>query len=184
MTSKLTSLGTATFAMLMVCTCAAAADDKTVFRVEASCSIPVVTNRSSRIPGVLGPTAAEKKAHEEAAKLRKTLKRLFDVDFDATNKVFDLQSANWSSIFNILLSAFFTPCFSQIWISLSISARMWDKEERALRSFSLIREITFPVVSAWRPNSAFVRPVLARRSSAIAASSSVIDTCQLTGRLS
>ena len=73
-------------------------------RTEDFLSIPVVTNRSSRILGVLGPTAAEKKAHEEAAKLRKTLKRLFDVDFDATNKVFDLQSANWSSVTNFAMA--------------------------------------------------------------------------------
>ena len=104
MISKLTSWGTAAFAMLMVCTCPAAADDKAVSRVEASCSIPVVTNRSSRLSGLLGPTAAEKKAHEEAAKLRKTLKRLFDVDFDATNKVFGLQSANWSSVTNFAMA--------------------------------------------------------------------------------
>lgn len=73
-------------------------------RTEDFLSIPVVTNRSSRFSGVLGPTAAEKKAHDEAAKLRKTLKRLFDVDFDATNKVFDLQSANWSSLTNFAMA--------------------------------------------------------------------------------
>ena len=73
-------------------------------RTEDIFSIPVVTNRSPRFSGALGPTAAEKRAHEEAAKLRKTLKRLFDVDFDATNKVFDLQSAKWSSVTNFALS--------------------------------------------------------------------------------
>lgn len=73
-------------------------------RTEDIFSIPVVTNRSPRFSCALGPTAAEKRAHEEAAKLRKTLKRLFDVDFDATNKVFDLRSAKWSSVTNFALS--------------------------------------------------------------------------------
>ncbi len=62
--------------------------------------IRVTTNRSSRISGALVPTPAQKKAHEEAAKMRAMLKRVFDVDFDATNAVIDLKFTHWSSVTN------------------------------------------------------------------------------------
>ena len=62
--------------------------------------VTVVTNRSSHFSGKLIPTPAQKKAHEEAAKMRAMLKRIFDVDFDATNKVVDMQFTHWSSVTN------------------------------------------------------------------------------------
>ena len=62
--------------------------------------VTVVTNRSSHFSGKLIPTPAQKKAHEEAAKMRAMLKRVFDVDFDATNKVVDMQFTHWSSVTN------------------------------------------------------------------------------------
>ena len=62
--------------------------------------VTVVTNRSSHFSGKLIPTPAQKKAHEEAAKMRAMLKRVFDVDFDATNAVIDLKFTHWSSVTN------------------------------------------------------------------------------------
>ena len=64
--------------------------------------VTVVTNRSSHFSGKPIPTPAQKKAHEEAAKLRAMLKRIFDVDFDATNVVVDLKFTHWSSVTNVM----------------------------------------------------------------------------------
>lgn len=55
--------------------------------------IPVYTNEMvSAASGSLVPTEEQKKAHEEAKKLRETIKRLFDVDLDKPSETYDVLS--------------------------------------------------------------------------------------------
>ena len=60
--------------------------------------IPVYTNEMcSTTSSKLVPTAEQKKAHEEAKKLRETITRLFGVDLDQPSETNDLSSALWQT---------------------------------------------------------------------------------------
>ena len=60
--------------------------------------IPVYTNEMySTTSAKLVPTVEQKKAHEEAKKLRETIARLFGVDLDQPSETNDLSSALWQT---------------------------------------------------------------------------------------
>ena len=60
--------------------------------------IPVYTNEMcSTTSSTLVPTAEQKKAHEEAKKLRETITRLFGVDLDNPSETNDFSTAVWST---------------------------------------------------------------------------------------
>ena len=60
--------------------------------------IPVYTNEMcSTTSSKLVPTAEQKKAHEEAKKLRETIARLFGVDLDKPSETNELSSALWQT---------------------------------------------------------------------------------------
>ena len=59
--------------------------------------IPVYTNEMCSMSSKLVPTAEQKKAHEEAKKLRETITRLFGVDLDQPSETNEWSSALWQT---------------------------------------------------------------------------------------
>ena len=76
--------------------------------------IPVYTNEmcsttSCSMSSKLVPTAEQKKAHEEAKKLRETIVRLFGVDLDQPSETNELSSAIWQTNAPALVKREWTP---------------------------------------------------------------------------